>query len=58
MPFPEDRPVTYDPDAVFDESVNDWTTDLSDLNTTGGEKYKPQLVVLSDQGQLYFGALT
>ena len=57
MAYPESRPVAYDPDAVFDESANDWTTDLSDLGTTGGESIKNQLVVLSDQGNLYFGAL-
>ena len=56
MAYPESRPVVYDPDAVFDESANDWTTDLSDLATSGGEKYKEALIVLSDQGKLYFGA--
>ena len=56
MAFPESRPVGYDADAVFDESANDWTTDLSDLGTSGGEKYKETLVVLSDQGNIYFGA--
>ena len=58
MAFPDDRPVAYDPDAVFDESANDWTTDLSDLDTSGGEKYKQTLIVMSDQGIIYFGALT
>ena len=57
MTFPSTRPVGYDPDKVFDESVNDWTATLSDLNTTGGEKYRTQLVVISDQGNLYYGSL-
>ena len=57
MAFPEDRPGGYDPDQVFDESANDWTSTLSDLESSGGEKYKPQLVTLSDQGKIYFGAL-
>jgi len=55
LAFPEDRPIGYDPDAVFDESANDWTTDLSDLGTSSGEKHKTQLVVLSEEGKLYFG---
>ncbi len=57
MAFPEDRPGGYDPDQVFDESANDWTSTLSDLESPGGERYKPQLVTLSDQGKIYFGAL-
>ncbi len=57
MAFPEDRPVGYDPDKVFDESANDWTADLSDLETMGGEKINNQLVVLSDRGTIYFGEL-
>ena len=55
MAFPDDRPVGYDADAVFDESENDWADNLYDLETTGGERIKNQLVVLSDQGRLYFG---
>ena len=55
MAYPESRPVTYDPDAVFDESANDWTATLSDLEMSGGEKYKDYLVAVSDQGKVYFG---
>ncbi len=58
MAYPEDRPGTYDEDKVFDESANDWTATLSDLTTTGGEKYKPYLIVVSDQGKIYFRSLS
>lgn len=58
MAFPEDRPGGYNPDQVFDESENDWTSDLSDLESRGGERYNQQLVVLSEQGKIYFQELT
>ena len=58
MTWPDSRPVAYDADYVFDESANDWTATLSDLTTTGGEKYKPYLVVVSEQRKIYFGGLS
>lgn len=57
MAWPEDRPETYDEDKVFDESANDWTATLSDLTTTGGEKYKPYFVAVSEQAEIYFGSV-
>ena len=55
MAWPDSRPVAYNADYVFDESANDWTATLSDLETSGGEKYKEYLVAVSDQGKVYFG---
>ena len=55
MAFPETRPVGYNENAVFDESLNDWTTDLSDLTTGGGERIKSFLVVVSEDNKIYFG---
>ena len=61
MAFPEDRPGGYDPDQVFDESANEYVDiDSGDVQASGlgGGKYGQQLVTLSDQGKIYFGALT
>ena len=55
MAFPESRPSGYDADKVFDEGENAWAAALADLETAGGEKYKTQLIVVSNQGKIYFG---
>ena len=54
MAWPDSRPVGYTETDVFDEKANDWTSTLTDLETSGGEKYKPQLVLVSDQAKIYF----
>ena len=54
MAFPVDRPVSYDEDKTWKESTEEWIT--GDLERSGA-RYKPQLVVLSDQGKIYFGAI-
>ena len=54
MGFPEDRPNGYDPDKVFDESANDWAA-ITALTTSGGEKLKNYLVVVSEDNKIYFG---
>ncbi len=58
MAFPEDRPGSYDPDQVFDESANDWVDiDSGDVLASGlgGARYNKQIVVVSDQGKIYYG---
>lgn len=55
--YPETRRDNYDPDQYFVEFENKFTSDPADLTTLGGGRYGKQLVVLSDQGKLYFGAL-
>jgi len=57
MTFPVDRPEDYDPDSVFDESENAWTSTLAELTTTGGEKFKSPIVVISDRDKIFFGGL-
>ena len=56
--FPKARRDNYNPDQYFDEKTNLFTDTSSDLTTLGGGRYNKQLVVLSDQGKVYFGALT
>ena len=54
--FPQDRRDNYDPDKVFKESTNAWA-DRNALTTLGGGRYNKQIVTLSDQGKIFFGAL-
>ncbi len=59
-PFPVDRPSIYDPDDYWDpdsDGGGDWTSDPADLLTLGGGRYNQQLVVLSNQGKIYFRGL-
>lgn len=61
MAFPEDRPIGYDPDKLWDEDTAAWyatttPTGAQRLAQAGG-RYQRQLVVLSEEGQIYFGAI-
>jgi len=55
MAWPDDRPVTYDGDKVWDKDTETWTSDMAELSTVGGERFRPKVIVVSDQGQIYFG---
>lgn len=60
--FPESRPDEYDEESVWvpsyvDGIPSDWG-DITDLTTLGGGRYGKQLIAVSDQGEIYFGALT
>lgn len=49
--WPENRPVGYDADKVWDEVTGTWITN----DGRGGGRYQNQIIVVSDQGQIYFG---
>jgi hypothetical protein len=58
MAFPEDRPIGYDPEKLWDETTKTWyapstSTGKERLKQAGG-RYRDQLVVLSDQGAVYY----
>jgi len=55
--YPPDRPDNYDEEDEFDEGENNWTSTRSDLTTLGGGRYGQQIVVVSEQNKIYFGAL-
>jgi hypothetical protein len=50
--WPEDRPESYDPDLVWDEGTESWIS----VDARGGSRYQVQIVVVSDQGKIYFGS--
>ena len=50
-----DRFPDYDPDQVFDESENDWTSTPSDLTTLGGGRYGKHIIAISGQAKIFFG---
>ena len=52
MAFPPDRPGSYDENETWKESTEEWVS--TDLKRSGG-RYKTQIVVLSEQRQIYFG---
>ena len=58
MAFPEDRPAGYDANKVFDEDNDAWYTPTTAIGSErmayAGGKYKEQLVVVSNQGDIYF----
>ena len=55
LDWPEPRPENYDPDKIFDYNLDSWV----DINTlpAGGGRYKNQVIVMSDQGKIYFGGI-
>ncbi len=54
-PFPESRPIGYDPDAVWDPIEGEWTIP-SALTTAGGGRFHRQLIVLGHK-TIYVGDL-
>ena len=51
MSWIADRPVSYDPDMVWDETSATWVVN----DARGGGRYSSRLVVINDQGEIYFG---
>ena len=49
--WPLDRPETYNADEVWDEGTESWVA----VDAQGGSRYQVQIVVISDQGVIYFG---
>jgi hypothetical protein len=45
------RPVDYDPDLRWDEETGTWL----DIPAAGGGRYKEQLVLIGDAGEIYVG---
>lgn len=61
MSWPDDRPGTYDEDKLWDEDTGAWytistSTGAQRLAQAGG-RYRQQIVVLSEQGRIYFGSV-
>lgn len=59
--FPQSRPPAFDADKLWDEETKTWyatstVTGARRLKQAGG-RYGRQLVVLSDQGFIYYGAI-
>ena len=52
MAWPEDRPGGYDPDQTWDEETSAWVSTI-----VGPGRYKQQLVVINDQGDVYFSEI-
>lgn len=48
--WPTGRPEDYNPDKSWDEETGVWITS----DSRGGGKYKQQLVVINDRGDVYF----
>jgi len=44
------RPEDYDPDLWWDETLGEWVPAAA-----GGGKYKQQLIVIGEDGEIYFG---
>ena len=59
MAFPADRPGSYDPDKLWDEETKAWyavgTAIGSARSAQAGGRYRQQIVVLSNQGTIFFG---
>lgn len=51
--WPQDRPATYDPDEVWDETNDQWSSDEA-LLKAGGGRLKNQIVVVGHK-KIYFG---
>ena len=51
--WPDDRPETYDSDLYWDEPTGAWVSAYA----SGGERYKQQLIVIGEGGDIYFGDL-
>ena len=54
--FPATRPGSYDPDKVFDEDTQTWSSD-ADLLMRDGSRYHAQLVMVG-MDLIYYEALT
>lgn len=46
-----DRPDYYDPDSVWDEETKSWIAN----DARSGGRYNNRMVVMNDQGEIYFG---
>ena len=59
MTYPDDRPVAYDPDKLWDEDTQTWyaigTVIGSARAAQAGGRLRQQLVVVSNQGNIFFG---
>lgn len=57
--WPEARPEAYDPSKVWDEENKSWYSPTSSIGVSrmaqAGGRLKQNLVVMSNQGKLYFG---
>ena len=49
----DDRPVGYDPDAVWDIATDTWK-DMGEIEVTGGGRYQSQIIVIGHK-VIYFG---
>lgn len=58
--WPESRTAVYDPDKLWDEETKSWYEPDSSIGSErmvqAGGRYRSQIVVLSNQGKIYFGA--
>ena len=61
MAFPAARPGTYNPDKFWDEENQAWYAAGTAIGSArlkqAGGRYGKQLITLSNQGKIYFGAL-
>jgi hypothetical protein len=59
--WPLGRRSDYDEDLVYDEDTRSWYNPTSETGVTlmaiGGGRYNEQLVVISEQGRIYYGAI-
>lgn len=57
--FPKERRDNYGPDDIWDEDSGTWKNP-NEVNPSalGGGRYNQQLVVVSDQGKIYFRSLS
>lgn len=53
LEWPEVRPESYDADLVWDEESGTWISS----DARGGSWYQLQILVISDQGKIYFGSV-
>jgi len=53
--FPGDRPATYDPDLVYDETTGTWGAD-EEINRLSGGRYRTMLFIACNY-QIYFQEL-
>ncbi len=56
VPFPRSRPAAYDEDKVWNEETGSWVTPAV-LDSAGGDRYQKRVIIVSDQGVIYYGDL-
>jgi len=52
--WPDDRPESYNPDVVWDETEEEWSADPAIFNRTGA-RYRQYVVAIVEGDTIYYG---